>query len=563
MLDFAKNKDLWKRVREDDCFARHRKEIKESYDKLFEAMPACMTAREILENDTHQKYFKNICALQTAALMALIYPDNEEYFENLKQIVWVYCNEYTWAPLGHYNEYYDRTPADYDPGLIDIFAASIAFSMAEIKNLFKDRFPKLLVDRMTAEIRRRTIEPYLTRKFFWEKHDNNWTAVCTGAVGGVLMYEAPELFLENQERIHASMECYLKSYNDDGMCVEGVAYWGFGFGFFASYALLEREFTGGKVDWFKRDKVRAISKYLQKMFLDRDVIATYGDCNIKEGYWIGLPHLLKSIYGDEIECLPDTRGTIVAYCHLCFSLRSVIYYNPDYVSQDVDKSKVYCDEGSSYFTKRTPFYGFTARGGDNGESHNHNDVGSFILTHKNEQVLLDFGYIGSVYPHPDYHGHLRYTYFQPSSYSHNVPILDGIGQDGVRRERVIPKYNEADSSLYIDFTGGYGVEKLKKAERQFFLENDKITLKDTFELTDKTEVVERFVTTIKPVQSGSSVILGDVEIQPLTPASLKITPKEYESMVEKNGSFLDTCYLIDYTLDNTNEFILDMRVKAI
>ena len=94
-------------------------------------------------------------------------------------------------------------------------------------------FPK----EFSYELRRRIIEPYRERRFFWEKHDNNWTAVCMGGVGSVLLYESPEVYYENRDRIHASMECYLASYKDDGMCVEGIGYWGFGFGFFSAFAL--------------------------------------------------------------------------------------------------------------------------------------------------------------------------------------------------------------------------------------------------------------------------------------------------------------------------------------
>ncbi|MBO5374114.1 MAG: hypothetical protein J6A54_01530 [Clostridia bacterium] len=251
MLDFALDKALWKRVRESEEFSQHRQELRELYEEAFKDAPRPHSVEEILENNDGGLWRLQFDQLQASALLSLIYPDNEEYYQSLLRIVWAYLNEYTWAPLGHYTEqYYGKTPKDFDYGLLDIFACSIAFSLAEIKNLFKDRFPSLLRDRITYELRRRTIEPYLTRKFFWESHDNNWTAVCTGSVAGVLMYEAPELFFENQERIHKSMQCYLDSYKDDGMCVEGVGYWEFGFGFFASYAMLERELTNGEVDWF-------------------------------------------------------------------------------------------------------------------------------------------------------------------------------------------------------------------------------------------------------------------------------------------------------------------------
>ena len=184
MLDFAKDKKLWENVRVSDDFARHREEILAKYQKSFDVEPAPHTVEEILDKDDHGKWARSLNQLQTSALLSLIYPDNEEYYNNLLKIVWAYCDTYTWAPLGHYNSYYNRTPDDYDIGLIDIFAASIAFSLAEIKNLFSDRFPQLIKDRITAELRRRTIEPFVERKYFWEKHPNNWSSVCAGGVGG-------------------------------------------------------------------------------------------------------------------------------------------------------------------------------------------------------------------------------------------------------------------------------------------------------------------------------------------------------------------------------------------
>ena len=124
MFDIARDTELWERVRTHDAYARHRKEIKEKYDKVFSTPPRPRSAKEVLENNDHGTYHANINRLQCSALMALIYPDNEEYYDNLVETVWAYCEEYSWAPLGHYTPfYYGVSPEDYDPGLIDIFAA--------------------------------------------------------------------------------------------------------------------------------------------------------------------------------------------------------------------------------------------------------------------------------------------------------------------------------------------------------------------------------------------------------------------------------------------------------
>ena len=556
MLDFAKEKALWDNIRESEDFARHREEILAKYKESFTVAPAPHTVEDILGKDDHGKWARSLNQLQTSALMALIYPDNEEYYNNLLKIVWSYLDTYTWAALGHYNSYYNRTPEDYDIGLIDIFAASVAFSLAEIKNLFSERFPQLIKDRISAELKRRTIDPFVNRKFFWEKHPNNWSSVCAGGVGGVLMYESPDIYMEQRERLDSAMQVYIDSYSDDGVCVEGAAYWGFGFGFFVSYAMLQKELTNGEYDWFKNEKVKKIATFIQKMLLQTNVVARFSDCNPRENYWVGLPHILRDIYGDEVEKLPKTAGTIIAYTHLNFSLRSLIYYKPEYTTDKVAEDVVYNMESTAYFTKRTKYYGFACKGGNNGESHNHNDVGSFILARNNKEILCDIG--AGAYC-DGYHTNKRYTFFHPSSVSHNLPFFDGIGQDGVRREDVKIDYNEKESSVYMDFTRGYGIDYLEKAERKFILNDSKITLTDKFTMKKDSVITERFVSFIEPKVDGKNVVLEDVILSPKDEIIPKITLERHKGHL---ANTIDEVYCIDYVLDGKTEFTIELNCEG-
>ncbi len=541
MLDFAKDKKLWERVRTSDEFEQHRREIRELYDKAFEVEPRSHSAWDILDNNDNGLWRLQFDHLQASALMALIYPDNEEYYRRLVETIWAYLNEYTWAPLGHYTElYYGVTPKDFDFGLIDIFASSVAFSLAEIKNLFKDRFPQLLLDRISYELRRRTIEPYLSRKYFWESHDNNWTAVCTGAVGGVLMYEAPELFFENQERLHKSMECYLASYNDDGMCVEGVGYWEFGFGFFCSFAMLERELTNGEVDWFKREKVKEISKFIQKTFLLNDVMLTFSDCSTLQKYFFSLTHMLRSVYGDELEPIPCELGQVVHdNTHFNFALRSVIYYSKDNIATKLRGDITYSVDGSCYLIKRKGEYGFAVKGGHNGESHNHIDCGTFILAHNGKQIICDTG----AGPYEDgYHTDKRYTFFQPSAYAHSMPLFDGVGEDSISREPIVVHYDKERERASMDIAIAYGMDFVKSVKREFDFEKSKITLTDTFDLTEKKEITERFIATTEPKMVNGLLVIDKVTLNTtLTP---KITVKEL--IYHTGGKY--NAYIIDYVL---------------
>lgn len=556
MLDFAKDKKLWDRVRNNEEFKWHREEISELYKEAFKTPPRPHSATDILENNDHGLWRLQFDHLQSSALMALIYPDNEEYYKNLVDSIWAYLNEYTWAPLGHYTEfYYGRTPKDFDYGLLDIFACSVAFALAEIKSLMANRFPKLLNDRISYELKRRTIEPYLTRKFFWESHNNNWTAVCTGAVAGVLMYEAPELFFENQERIHKSMKCYLDSYNDDGICVEGIGYWAFGFGFFASYAMLEKEITNGKVNWFLQPKIKEISKNLQKVFLQKDVTVTYSDSGSTSKYSIGLPQMLRHVYGKDMARLPKSHGTVaVDNTHFNFLLRSVIYHNEDNFCKEMTDNATYSVKGSCYFFKRTENYGFSCKGGNNGESHNHIDVGTFILARHNKQIICDIG-AGPYYE--GYHTEKRYTFFYPSAYAHNIPIFDGIGEDDIARDDVICDYDEKNQCVSMELANAYGQDFVKSVNRTFTFEDKEIKLKDIFLLDKEVEIKERFISVIEPKIADGVVIIDDTILENTLSLIPQISTKELEYHI--GGKY--TAYIIDYILPKgKKEFELSFKM---
>ena len=99
MFDIARDPKVWERIRNDEAFARHRKELTEAYDKYFAVKPRCATAWEVLDFPKVGGISDHFRQLQTVAILALIYPENEEYYRSLVEVVWEICNEYTWAPL--------------------------------------------------------------------------------------------------------------------------------------------------------------------------------------------------------------------------------------------------------------------------------------------------------------------------------------------------------------------------------------------------------------------------------------------------------------------------------
>lgn len=208
----------------------------------------------------------------------------------------------------------------------------------------------------------------------------------------------------------------------------------------------------------------------------------------------------------------------------------------------------YSVKGSCYFTKRTSAYGFTAKGGNNGESHNHIDVGNFIIARNNKQIIADIG----ACPYGEgYHTDKRYTYFNPSAYAHNLPIFDGIGEDSIARDDVFVEYDWEKQRAYLDITNGYGIDFLKKAERVFDFEENRITMRDKYSFTKETEVTERFISIIEPQIVGDAVVIDDVRLVNCYGIVPQITVKETEKHL---GGFYNV-YILDYVLPKgKNEF---------
>ena len=86
-----------------------------------------------------------------------------------------------------------------------------------------------------------------------------------------------------------------------------------------------------------------------------------------------------------------------------------------------------------------------AKGGNNGESHNHNDVGSFLYLAGDEMLLTDLG--AGEYTR-DYFGEKRYDILCNHSFGHSVPVIDGKGRKERNMHAVILKRTAAAEPVF-------------------------------------------------------------------------------------------------------------------
>ncbi len=548
------DKEFWQEVRESDKYASYRARVEKFWDELKDQpilahkysdfrMFVHTGNRSIYEKG----YFTRHGALFASAMLVLVYPEKEEYLVRLMDEIYAICDEYTWCLPAH------QTKLEINNNChLDLFACETGFALAEIYTLLGDKLEPLILDRIRVEIDRRITTPFMNKTFAWEAVTHNWATVCMGSVACTMMLMHPELVPDLIPRFNATAECFLSGYKDDGMCLEGCGYWHYGFGFFVMYADMIRSFTNGEVDFFKREKVKTISTFMQKMFLSGNASVSFADGGRAVSYGTWLLHYLKKEYPNDILIYsPKYSGNGVG--KFCTHLRTFLYYNEDYANNPADdtvSTETFAAD-SEWFIKRTPNYGFAAKGGNNAEHHNHNDVGTFIYAKNGRQMIMDFG--PGKYTRQYFAADTRYTLIECSSRGHNVPAIGGVHQSfGGRFKAKDTKFENGVFST--DIAGAYEVEGLNSIKRSFSFTDDSVTLTDKFDYTGSEKIVEKLVSLVKP-----EICDGYVKIDEAC-AYFDENVCDVEVICEERAENLGEAYIVAFTLkDGVKEFTVNIK----
>ena len=475
-------------------------------------------------------FFKRQHRMFMLTAMTLIYPDEPKHLERLQDTIWEMCDQYVWALPAHMPNITENNNCE-----LDLDSTTIGYALALIKVFLNDRLHDLIKARIDAEIDRRIVKPFLEKRWHWEFRENNWTTVCSGAVGCTLMLNCPHVFDLVMDRINHNMQTYIDNgYRDDGVCTEGAGYWSYGFGYYLTYAEMLKTYTDGRVDLTKGERVKNIAMFLQKLFLDENVVVNYGDCGA--GSQVSMPagylYLLKTLFPDDVELPPQN---IFAYevHYFTYFLNTFRFYDPSFESAKLSKNAEYFMADQGWYVKRTEKYGFACRGGSNGESHNHNDVGSFILSKNDKQVLVDMGgrpYTRQYFEHPQ-----RYTFLETSSRGHNVPIVNGKYQ-GNGGKRAITTFE--NNIVKIDFACVYYQDELKKLVRSFAPDENGVTITDEFD--GVYEFTERLVSHSQPkIEDGKITVDGVTITFDKYIASARVEVETHALKLDINGEIIE------------------------
>ncbi len=478
-------------------------------------------------------YFSRRRALLICTLMCLIF-DNDEYIKTLETVISSICDEFTWALPAHTDK-----DAPNPERVIDLFAAETGQALSEIYAMLGGRLSVNTLGRITEELKRRIADPFNETAFNWERSENNWSAVCGGSVGITLMYHFPEDFKRNEKRLLNIMDVYIGSFGDDGISREGLGYWNYGFWYFTGFADLYNRLYG--VDIMNNAKVKSIAMCQQNLFLDKNTVVSFSDCTGVVNFNSGLAHYYRKKFGADIRIISQGFSDGIDHCsRLLPAVRSVLWYDESLgsLTDPMEHESYFSD--SAWYINRGKRFALAAKSGYNDESHNHNDVGSFIIAADGVQTLADYG--AAEYTR-DYFSDKRYSFLATSSRGHSIPIIDGEYQKaGIEYGGVTTA--AGGNKCVMEISGAYGLDYLSELKRTFLIDDNSVELTDAFGFSDNREhlVTERFISLIKPEVKNGRAVIGSVMLD---------CDKEPHISEEKLKAHLDgaedTIYFIDYS----------------
>lgn len=433
---------------------------------------------------------RKLCAAVLACCL-----DENKALDDAADGIWCICEESSWVISAHNG---GSLPDAENPS-IDLFAAQTAMILALTSHILEKRLDEdtpLLRRRVQTEITRRVIVPFMERDDFWwmgvTRQDlNNWTPwiisniMLSACSLDISPYALPDLL----ERACGMLDRWLKCVPEDGGCDEGAGYWNMAGGALLDCLEILETVTGGKAVFWDDEKLKNILTFPQKAEIGGGWFMNFADCDARpflsgerlqyagerlhDAGLTAMGSRLRGTLADQLNDVPHFSRLL----NLLF--RPAAEHLPEVMPENVWLPDL------QVRLVRKNGWTLCCKGGHNGESHNHNDVGSFMLYKDGNPLIVDAG--NMVYTARTFSSE-RYTLWNTRSAYHNVPMVDRCEQRpgtsfAARDVGCLP------DGLILNMAGAYGEDAgVMALNRELRLRSDGLTVTDEALLTEEKPV---------------------------------------------------------------------------
>lgn len=425
-------------------------------------------------------YFRRRTKLADLVIGELI-DGRGKYIDQIINGIWAICEETSWTLPAHISGQRNGfTPLpEYDDDVVALFSAETGSELSWIYYFLKNRLDSvtpLVSSRMEYEIQRRILEPVMDRDDFWwmglqGNSVNNWNpwVISNWLTCDLIMERDPDLRARSVGKAMRCLDNFLNQYPDDGGCDEGPGYWGVAGG--ALFDCLDFLYSSskGEINIFHNPLIRNIGDYICKAHISNRYFINFADASAITGidpdivFRFGKMTDNNRMMGFAAWSLRRSGYSNGSYrfgrrIHTIFSYKEISEYAPaeplmaGFWLPDIQVFGARSSEGSV-----TGLY-LAGKGGNNAESHNHNDVGNFIVYLNGRPAIIDAG-VGT-YTKKTFSDQ-RYSIWTMQSQYHNLPTINGIQQKNGSRYRAKDVHFSAGSKIVtfsLDISGAYPEE---------------------------------------------------------------------------------------------------------
>lgn len=450
-----------------------------------------------------------------AIVMAEIMEGKGRFMGDIIDGMGSFCEETWWGIPAHYPKAIPLSEWQE----VDLFNAETASLIVWTKYMLEkqfDAFSPDLCQRIDREIERRILQPAVERDYWWKTAGMNWNPwICSNWLACILICEKDEARKATAiAQIKKATQAFIDAYPEDGGCDEGPGYWDRAA---ASMFEIMRLLDFGTVD----QKVQRMASYAYKTYIGNDYCVCFADAhenkavqqvNIVYPFGLWLNDQTMREFGAYLgrqkgvltnpAALYDKSGNFPTLGRELFFLRNIRDFIAEQPREPLLKD-VWLPDLQIMTARRGNLY-VAMKGGTNGESHNHNDVGSFIIYAPQESsslashltpLFIDSAvgeYTAKTFSND------RYSIWTMQSQYHNLPQINGIDQkDG--KEYAAKVVSHKDGQLTLDIAGAYPVEAAVKSwKRTVIAMKSGVSVTEDYELSEYRQPTCLMLMTLDP-----------------------------------------------------------------
>lgn len=503
-----KNRSFWNNL-PSNLKQEYIRKAEEALDFGWPTVKATDYLEIIRSGDRRQEVYGPPRSALVASVMGELVEGKGRFIDQIINGAWYYSEQTWWGWSAH------LTLQKAAHGLPDANEPTIDLGVGEITNilswtwyLFKDEFDKvhpLISKRLKDEIMKKAVIPYYERTDFWwmgldgSRSVNNWNPWTNhNMLTAILIMEDDQAKrMKGVQKVINSLDVFINGYPEDGGCDEGPSYWGrAGASLYQNLDLLKRA-TKGRFDVFDNALVKNMGNYIYKAYINYPYFINFADADAITG---GRAEIIYS-YGKDIQDpIMQKFGAYLAK-QQNWGERTPGGKVDEQIMQlmQLDEIKNASSENaliSDFWLPQTEIAGardkagstdgffFAAKGGHNNESHNHNDIGSFVMYYDGKPCLIDLGrekYVAKTF------SSRRYEIWTMQSQYHNAPKINGQDQLPGAKYRAKNANFTANSKrafFTVDIAGAYPESaNVSKWVRTYTLDRGRrFAIGDTYEL---------------------------------------------------------------------------------